>query len=119
MIIATAMIAAPMLLIAILLKLTFPEFGSEMGILFCCQPETNERTRVYKLMARNDLAGDSTKLAGFRKDEDDILAEDLMILERYDHRGIYLDMSKEIHTKADRLSLAWRQLVREAVAGPS
>ena len=56
---------------------------------------------------------------GFRKDEDDILAEDLVILERYHHRGIHLDHHKEIHTKADRLSLAWRQLMREAAASPS
>lgn len=99
---------------SIRLKLTFPEFRSEMGILFCCQPETSDRTRIYKLMARNDLNADPGLLADFRKEEDDILAEDLVILERYQHRGIHLDNRKEMHTRADRLSLAWRQLMREA-----
>lgn len=100
---------------SIRLKLTFPEFGSEFGILFVCQPETSERTRIYKLMARNDLAGDPVALADFRKEEDDILAEDLVILERYSHRGIYLDNRREMHTKADRLSLAWRNLMKDAI----
>lgn len=93
------------------LRLSFPTLGWTTGILFACQPETAETTRVYKLLARDDTAGDAGRLEVFVKDEDRILAEDLAILERYQHREIHLDRTVEMHTRADRLSLAWRDLV--------
>jgi vanillate O-demethylase monooxygenase subunit len=95
------------------LRLCFPTLGWTIGILFCCQPESAESTRVYKLLARDDLDGDPVRLAAFVKDEDTILDEDLRILERYGHRHIHLDPTVEMHTKADRLSLSWRNLVAE------
>ena len=45
------------------------------------------------------------------KDEDVILQEDLAILERDDRMGIDLDMTAELHIKADRLSVAWRRMM--------
>ena len=98
---------------SVTLRLSFPTLGWTIGILFCCQPESADSTRVYKLLARDDLDGDAVRLATFVKDEDTILDEDLRILERYAHRQIHLDPSVEMHTKADRLSLAWRNLVAE------
>ncbi len=98
---------------SVTLQLAFPTLGWTIGILFCCQPESAESTRVYKLLARDDLHGDPVRLATFVADEDQILQEDLHILERYEHRAIHLDPSVEMHTKADRLSLAWRNLVAE------
>ncbi len=98
---------------SVTLRLSFPTLGWTIGILFCCQPESAESTRVYKLLARDDLDGDPARLAAFVKDEDTILEEDLRILELYAHRQIHLDPSVEMHTKADRLSLAWRNLVAE------
>lgn len=96
---------------SVYLRLVFPQLGTTTAILFACQPETAERTRVYKLVARNDLDGDPARLAAFVKEEDVITAEDLAILERYTQRGIMLDRRAEMHTRADRLSLAWRSLV--------
>lgn len=96
------------------LRLDFPDIGWTFGIMFCCQPETAESTRVYKLIARrDDLPPDPRRLDAFVKDEDRITAEDLGILERYPHRHIHLDRHTEMHTKADRLSLAWRNLMAE------
>jgi vanillate O-demethylase monooxygenase subunit len=96
------------------LRLDFPDLGWTFGIMFCCQPETSATTRIYKLLARrDDLPSDPRRLATFAKDEDQITAEDLAILERYPHRHIHLDRQAEMHTKADRLSLAWRNLMAE------
>jgi hypothetical protein len=82
--------------------------------MFCCQPESATTTRVYKLLARrDDLPADPKRLETFVKDEDQITAEDLGILERYHHRHIHLDRQAEMHTKADRLSLAWRTLMSQ------
>ena len=41
--------------------------GATIAILFVCQPESAETTRVYKLLARDDLGGDRTKLAAFAR----------------------------------------------------
>jgi vanillate O-demethylase monooxygenase subunit len=103
---------------SVTLRLSFPTLGWTIGILFVCQPESAESTRVYKLLARDDLDGDPVRLQSFVNDEDMILAEDLRILERYAHRQIHLDPSVEMHTKADRLSLAWRNLIAEMPEEP-
>ncbi len=95
------------------LRLFFPVTGATLAILFSCQPETADRSRVYKLVARDDLAGDPAGLAQTLEDEDRILAEDLAVLERYDAMELHLDLTREVHTKADRLSVAWRRLLAE------
>jgi phenylpropionate dioxygenase-like ring-hydroxylating dioxygenase large terminal subunit len=99
------------------LRLDFPRTGMTIAILFCCTPEDRGSTRVYKLLARNDLAGQPDRLAAFVAEEDQILAEDLAILERYDHEGVPLERTAELHTKADRLSLGWRSVMAEFVGG--
>ena len=43
---------------SVYLTLDFPMTGRRLAILFVCQPETRERTRVYKLMAHDGLAPD-------------------------------------------------------------
>lgn len=102
------------------LRLHFPVTGATLAILFVCQPETTTSTRVYKLIARNDFAGDVERMAACVKEEDVILDEDLAILERYTEMVLHLDSRVELHTKADRLSLGWRRLMADllAAAGP-
>ena len=92
--------------------------GSTIVIFFCCTPETEAVTRVYKLLARDDLGGDPERLRAFVAAEDTILAEDLAILERYNHRGVPVDRTVEVHTRADRLSLGWRSLLAELTQAP-
>lgn len=99
------------------LRLDFPGTGMSIAILFCCTPERRGQTRVYKLLAHNALADDTEALARFVADEDRILREDLAILERYDHEEVHLDRTVELHTRADRLSLAWRAVMADLVAG--
>jgi vanillate O-demethylase monooxygenase subunit len=97
------------------LRLDFPETGICIAILFCCTPEKPGQTRVYKALAHNGLGDDPDRRQRFVADEDQILREDLSILERYDHEEVFLDRSVEIHTKADRLSLAWRAVMADLV----
>jgi phenylpropionate dioxygenase-like ring-hydroxylating dioxygenase large terminal subunit len=98
------------------LRLEFPDTGAVIAILFCCTPERPGQTRIYKLLARNDLGSDPGRLKEFVAEEDQILQEDLAILERYDHDALPLDRTVELHTRADRLSLAWRALMADFVA---
>jgi vanillate O-demethylase monooxygenase subunit len=86
-----------------------------LGILLACLPETERSTRVFKVLTRDDLAGDAGRIEEFVKEEDQILAEDLTILERYPSPALALDPRVEVHSKVDRLSLAWRGVMAEAV----
>jgi vanillate O-demethylase oxygenase-like protein len=97
----------------VVLRLDFPATGVAMGILFACAPETATSTRVYKLIARNDLAGDPTRIAEFVARQDVITREDLAILERYPHQALPLDPKIEAHSRVDRLSVAWRRLMAD------
>jgi len=100
------------------LRLFFPVTQATFSILFACQPETAERSRIYKLVARDDTHGDARRIARTIADEDLILVEDLAVLERYTAMELHLDTKVEIHTKGDRLSLAWRRLLAEWAKGP-
>jgi phenylpropionate dioxygenase-like ring-hydroxylating dioxygenase large terminal subunit len=91
------------------LRLDLPH--ATIGILLACLPETATSTRVFKLICRDDLAGDRGLIEDFVKDEDQILAEDLTILERYTSNGLPLDLKAELHTRSDALSIAWRRLM--------
>lgn len=99
---------------SVYLRLGFPVTGATFSILFVCQPETATSTRIYKLFARDDLAGDPERMARTVKDEDTVLDEDLAVLERYHTMRLHLDQT-EVHTRADRLSVAWRRVMAELV----
>ncbi|HEY8524031.1 MAG TPA: aromatic ring-hydroxylating dioxygenase subunit alpha [Acidimicrobiales bacterium] len=101
---------------AVRLTLDFPLTGERLAILFACQPETAESTRVYKLMARSGYDGDGARLAELIRYEDLVLDEDLAILEAYRHRTLAIDTRAEVHTRADRLSVAYRRLLADLVA---
>lgn len=92
-------------------RLEFPVTGATIAFLFACCPETSSTTRLFKLMARNDFAGDATLLAEALDFEDRVLDEDLAVLEAYDDNRLALDLKVEVHTRADRLSVAYRRLV--------
>ena len=102
---------------SVLLRLRFPVTGGTIAILFCCTPETATTSRVYKMMARDDTGGDAVRLDEFVRDEERILSEDLDVLERYPHAELHLDLGVELHVRADRLSVAYRRLLADFVAG--
>jgi len=97
------------------LRIHLPVQPSTMAILFCCQPERNGSTRIYKMLARDDSHGDPEMLSKTIADEDLILREDLRVLEAYTEMVLHLDLRTEVHTRADRLSVAWRRLLGELV----
>ena len=45
-----------------------------------------------------------------------MLDEDLAILERYRDRSLALDLKVEVHSRADRLSVAYRRLLADLAA---
>jgi vanillate O-demethylase monooxygenase subunit len=99
------------------ITLDFPLTGARLAILFAIQPEDATTSRIYKQMARNDLAGDRARLDETVVFEDLVMDEDLFVLESYREMGIHLDPRSEIHTRTDKLSLAYRRLLAAAVSG--
>jgi vanillate O-demethylase monooxygenase subunit len=95
------------------LRLTFPVTGAVFVILYACQAERDGSTRIFKVMARNDFHGRAGEWERLVKEEDVVLGEDLAILERYRHGHVDLEPQNEIHTRADRLSVAWRHLMAD------
>jgi phenylpropionate dioxygenase-like ring-hydroxylating dioxygenase large terminal subunit len=95
------------------LRLSLPH--ATIGIMLACLPETATSTRVFKLICRDDLGGDAGRIEEFVKEEDQILAEDLTILEHYPSGELPLDLRVELHTRSDALSIAWRRLMGEVV----
>jgi len=93
-----------------LVRLQFPLTGATLAILFALQPEGDGRTRVFKLVARDDFGGDAGRMDACVKYEDQILDEDLDLLERYYRFEFHTDLRVELHTKADKLSVAYHQL---------
>jgi hypothetical protein len=90
--------------------------GVTIALLLGCLPEDDGSTRAFKLITRSDIGGDTARLDAFVAEEDQILAEDLAILGRYPSGQLPLDPRAEVHTRADRLSLAWRKLMAAALA---
>lgn len=98
-----------------LVRLSFPLTGGVLAILFSCLPVDATTSKVFKVMARNDLGGDDAKLEESVRFEDAVLDEDLVVLEAYRDTRLPLDARIELHTKNDRLSLAYRRLLADLV----
>lgn len=98
-----------------LIRLDFPLTGKRIAILFACLPESPTSTRIFKMMARNDLGGSRVRLAQAEEFEDRVLDEDLDILEAYETMSLPLDLREEVHVRADRLSVAYRRLLARMV----
>lgn len=102
----------------VFMRLTFPLTDQVFSILYAMQPENASSTRIFKVMARNDFGGDERKIADMLAFEDRVLDEDLVVLESFDRRDLQLDLTVEVHTRADRLSLAYRRLLAQMVGRP-
>ena len=101
------------------IRLDHPLTGKRISILFALQPENDGSTRIYKQMARNDFAGDVAKLDESVVFEDLVMDEDLEVLESYAQMGVHLDLREEVHLRTDKLSVAYRRMLRAFVDGES
>jgi phenylpropionate dioxygenase-like ring-hydroxylating dioxygenase large terminal subunit len=99
------------------LGIDYVEAGGTNVIGFFVQPEDAETCRIYTMLWRDDLNGDPERMARCVAFEQRILEEDLRIQERFEHLSLPLDPTAEVHTKADRLTLELRRLLRALVDG--
>ncbi len=98
------------------LRLDFLDAGGANVVAFFVQPETAEECRLYTLLYRDDTAGDAAAMAEAVAYQEAVMAEDLLVQERYEDNRLPLDLRREVHTRADRITLELRRLLRELVA---
>lgn len=101
----------------VFMRLSFPLTDQVFSILYAMQPEAECATRIFKVMARNDFGGDPRLIEEMLEFEDRVLDEDLAVLEAFPTNRLHLDTRVEVHTRSDRLSLAYRRLLDRLVNG--
>ncbi len=103
----------------LVLRLDFLGSGGTNVIGFFLQPETEDSTRVYSTIWRNDLDHDPARLADAVAFEVKVVQEDLALQDTFDVRGFPLDPTAEVHTRADRSTLELRRMLAELVNSPA
>ncbi len=99
----------------LVLRLDFLDAGGSNVIGFFLQPESDESCRVYSTIWRDDLDGDPGRMAAAVAFELAVVEEDLAIQQAYEDLSLPLDMTAEIHTKADRSTVELRRLLTDLV----
>jgi vanillate O-demethylase monooxygenase subunit len=102
------------------LRIEYVEAGGVNILHFFVQPEDEQTCRVYTLLHRNDLDGDTDRLAEAVAFESKILDEDVALQERFVELTLPVDPTVEVHVRADRPSLEYRRILADLLAlGPT
>jgi len=101
---------------SIRLRIDYIEAGGTNVIDFFVQPEDDDHCRLHTVVLRNDLDGDPLRLAEAVSFEQKVLEEDLAIQELYLDRSLPLDITTEVHVRADRMTVELRRILADFVA---
>jgi phenylpropionate dioxygenase-like ring-hydroxylating dioxygenase large terminal subunit len=97
------------------LRLGYAEESAVMSITFFHQPVNAETTRLFCTDYRNDITDDPQEIAGVVAFQQAVAAEDKALLERLRRKAVPIDLTAEFHTKADKITLEMRRVLRELV----
>ncbi|HEX3946377.1 MAG TPA: aromatic ring-hydroxylating dioxygenase subunit alpha [Acidimicrobiales bacterium] len=100
----------------LVLRIDFVEAGGSNVIGFFLQPETADRCRIYSTIWRDDLDGDPVRMAQAVAFEVAVVEEDLRVQQAYDQLVLPLDLTVELHTRADRTTVELRRVLADLVA---
>jgi vanillate O-demethylase monooxygenase subunit len=98
------------------LRIDYEEAGGCNVITFFIQPVDADTCALYASVHRDDLDGDAARLAAAVEFEHAVTAEDLVVQEAYLERSIPLDLTAEVHTRADRMTVELRRILKDLVA---
>lgn len=101
---------------SICLRIDYVEAGGTNVLDFYVQPEDDDHCRIYTTVHRNDLEGDPHGMAEAVAFERKIIDEDLALQERYVDKRLPLDLTTEVHVKADRMTIELRRILGDLVA---
>jgi vanillate O-demethylase monooxygenase subunit len=89
------------------------------AIVTVMQPQTVDSTRLYTLMARNDIADDPESIAAAKKFQEQVADEDRFILEHTPAIGLELDLRRKRSSPSDRVSVEFHRCLAAAVGANS
>ena len=98
------------------LRIHYASENAVLTISFCHQPVDLNTTRLFCTDYRNDIADtpeDRQRAVDFQLA---VAMEDKALLERMHRKGVPLDVTAEVHTRADRITLEMRRVLGELVA---
>ena len=101
------------------LRINYKSENAILTISFCHQPVNATTTRLFCTDYRNDIADtdhDRQQAVDFQLA---VAMEDKALLERVHRKGVPLDVTAEVHTKADRITLEMRRILHELVTLPT
>jgi phenylpropionate dioxygenase-like ring-hydroxylating dioxygenase large terminal subunit len=101
---------------SVCLRIDYVEAGGTNVLEFYVQPEDDDHCRIYSSVHRNDLDGDELRLAECLAFERKVVDEDLALQERYRDLSLPLDLTAEVHVKADRMTVELRRILFDLVA---
>lgn len=96
---------------SVVLRMEFPASNSTFTIMTSVQPERVGSTRTFRWFARNDIVGDEERWADCLDIEAKVILEDCAALGLYRDHRLPLDTQVEVHTRSDKLSVAYRRLL--------
>jgi vanillate O-demethylase monooxygenase subunit len=97
------------------LEIEFLDAGGSNVIGFFVTPVDDETVRIYSTLWRDDLEGSLERMREAIDFEVTIVEEDLRVQSRYDALELPLDVTNEIHTRADRSTLELRRVLADLV----
>jgi phenylpropionate dioxygenase-like ring-hydroxylating dioxygenase large terminal subunit len=102
------------------LRLSYPDEDAVLVISFCHQPVDATTTRLFCTDYRNDIPDEAGAVADAVAFQQAVAAEDQALLERLRRKAVPLDQTVEFHSKADRITVELRRVLKELVelAGP-
>lgn len=93
------------------LRIDYPQEGSVLTISFCHQPVSAGLTRLFCTDYRNDIADEPSSIGEAAAFQLAVAEEDRALLERNRHKGVPLDLTAELHTRADRITVEMRRVL--------
>lgn len=99
------------------LRLDYEEMGGSTGILFCFTPLDRETSRMdVDLLFAHPEGFTDEQLAERLAFEVQVVGEDLALQDRFEFLDMPLDLTAEIHTKADRSAVEMRRILADLFA---
>lgn len=97
------------------LQIEFLDAGGSNVIGFFLAPEDSETVRIYSSLWRNDLEGSEERMQDAIDFEIAVIEEDLALQSRYERLEMPLDVTVEVHTRADKTTLELRRVLASFV----
>jgi phenylpropionate dioxygenase-like ring-hydroxylating dioxygenase large terminal subunit len=101
------------------LAIDFLDAGGTNVIGFFLSPIDDERVRIYSSLWRNDLEGSAQRMREAIDFEVAVIEEDLALQSRMEVLSMPLDLTTEVHTRADKTTVELRRVLADLVAAAS